>query len=256
MQIVVGSIASAIIIILMALLFLGRFGGRGPFSYLRTKSINDLPGNAERYSPENAEKLADSPLAGKSVFFLGSSVTYGASSKGVSFVEYMAKRDGLFYSKEAVGGTTLTNNGPDSYFSRLKEANKEENYDLFVCQLSTNDASKGMPLGEVFDTDTSTVCGAINVITDYARENWHCPVVFFTNARFDSEPYAKTVEKLHEIAKNKDIFVIDLFNDESFNDIPKTDRSLYMADTVHPTQAGYLLWWTPEMERQLYRLFQ
>ena len=27
---------------------------------------------------------------------------------------------------------------------------------------------------------------------------------------------------------------------------------LYMFDGIHPTQAGYLNWWTPKMEAYLY----
>lgn len=28
-----------------------------------------------------------------------------------------------------------------------------------------------------------------------------------------------------------------------------------MNDGVHPTKAGYLLWWTPAIQRQLYHMF-
>ena len=30
------------------------------------------------------------------------------------------------------------------------------------------------------------------------------------------------------------------------------EYEVYMADPVHPTQAGYLEWWTPKMEEYLY----
>ena len=39
-----------------------------------------LPGNAEQYHLENVEPLADSPLKGKTICFLGSSVTNGSAS--------------------------------------------------------------------------------------------------------------------------------------------------------------------------------
>ena len=32
------------------------------------------------------------------------------------------------------------------------------------------------------------------------------------------------------------------------NAVGAEDYALYMADGIHPTQAGYLLWWTPKFE--------
>lgn len=39
------------------------------------------PGNAQEYSIENVERLDDSPIKGKKILFLGSSVTAGASAQ-------------------------------------------------------------------------------------------------------------------------------------------------------------------------------
>ena len=68
--------------------------------------MEELRGNAQRYEPENVKRLPDIGLTGKTICYLGSSVTYGAAAKGVSFVEYIAKRNGNEYTKEAVSGTT------------------------------------------------------------------------------------------------------------------------------------------------------
>ena len=35
------------------------------------------------------------------------------------------------------------------------------------------------------------------------------------------------------------------------NNITDEQKSLYMADSIHPTQAGYLEWWTPVFENKL-----
>ena len=58
---------------------------------------------------------------GEKIIFLGSSVTYGASAKGVSFEDYIGKRNQAEVVKEAVSGTTLVDNGANSYISRLKK---------------------------------------------------------------------------------------------------------------------------------------
>jgi lysophospholipase L1-like esterase len=81
---------------------------------------------------------------GKKIVFLGSSVTYGSAAGGVSFADIICERNGYEMIKEAVSGTTLVDEDGSSYVSRLKRI-EEENVDLFICQLSTNDATKGYP---------------------------------------------------------------------------------------------------------------
>ncbi len=245
------------IVIVAALLWIAFCGYQwswGPFHQLHDVKTGRLAGNAIEYAPENVTSLSESPLSGRHIIFLGSSVTYGAAAKGVSFVEYIAARNGCTVTKEAVSGTTLTDNGPNSYVARLKTI-RDAKADLFVCQLSTNDASQKKRLGSIangFDPgtfDTKTVAGAIEWIIAYARDKWNCPVVFYTNPRYDSKAYADMQELLTGIAEKWDIDVIDFWADETFNTITPEQRSLYMADPIHPTQAGYRDWWTPYMEK-------
>ena len=198
---------------------------------------------------------SDNPLNGKHIVFLGSSVTYGAASNGVSFVDFLAEKMGCRVTKEAVSGTTLVDDAPDSYICRMKKLNPEMKVDLFVCQLSTNDATQMKDLGETcrtYDMDdfnTLTVAGAIEYIIAYARKTWKCPVAFYTSPRYDSARYAAMVGLLQTIRRKWDIALIDLWNDSIFNDITAGQRSRYMADPIHPTREGYLEWWTPYFKR-------
>ena len=166
-------------------------------------------------------------------------------------------RNGCTMVKEAVSGTTLVDLGSSSYISRMKTIDASVHADLFVCQLSTNDATKNLPLGEVSDSrqlsdfDTSTVAGAIEYIIAYASSTWNCPVVFYTNPVYDSTSYQNMVSLLLQIQKKWKIGVIDLWNDAAFNTITDSQKKLYMADPIHPTKAGYLLWWTPYIEAEL-----
>ena len=195
-------------------------------------------------------------LEGKKLIFLGSSVTYGHASNGVSFVEDIAARNGCTARKEAVSGTTLVDDREDSYIARMKQID-DPTADLFVCQLSTNDASKGKALGTVSvgfeekDFDTSTVAGAIEYIIAYARKKWNCHVAFYTNPKFDSEAYAVMVSLLYAIQKKWKIAIIDMWSDGNFNNITAEQRARYMADPVHPTRSGYLEWFTPYFENSL-----
>ncbi len=214
-------------------------------------------GNSAEYSVEATPTLTDSLLAGKTVIFLGSSVTYGSASRGESFVEFLEKRDGIIPIKEAVSGTTLVDNGSDSYIARMKTIDKSVKADAFVCQLSTNDATKKLPLGEISasfditDFDTSTVAGSVEYVIAYARETWSCPVVFYTGTRYDSERYGEMVSLLLDICTKWNVTVIDLWNNDELNGIPAEQYKTYMANGIHPTRAGYRDWWLPEFEKAL-----
>ncbi len=222
-------------------------------------------GNRKEYSVANTDVIDDSPLEGKTIIFLGSSVTYGSNARGESFVDFLVKRDGITAVKEAVSGTLLVDQksrGKESYISRMKTIDPGIQADAFVCQLSTNDATKDKELGtvsdgtELDDFDTQTVAGAIEYIIVYARETWNCPVIFFTGTKYDSENYGLMVELLLQIQEKWDIGVIDLWNDEEMNAVSESDYDLYMVNGIHPSRAGYREWWTPVFEEYLYDYLQ
>lgn len=96
------------------------------------------------------------------MLFLGSSVTYGSTPPGVSFVDIIQEDYGAVCIKEAVSGTTLADINENSYVARLKTVCKDTKLDLFVCQLSTNDAAQKIPLKQVKE--------AICFILDYVEK--------------------------------------------------------------------------------------
>lgn len=249
-------LVALIAIIAVWIAFCGYQWSWGPFVKLHDYKTASLAGNAEQYALDTAEVKENSPLKDKNIIFLGSSVTYGASSMGVSFADYIGAKNDCTIIKEAVSGTTLVDEGVDSYIARLNKMDVQ-NADVFVCQLSTNDATQKKPLGEISnsvninDFDTKTVAGAIEYIIAYVKDKWDCPVVFYTNPKYDSENYQAMVNLLLEIQKKWNIEIIDMWNDADFNNITDKQKSLYMADSIHPTQAGYLEWWTPVFEEKL-----
>lgn len=230
----------------------------GPLKRLGKARLVRLPGNAEAYSFSHIKPMENSPLQGRTVLFLGSSVTNGKAALEQSIPEYFVARMGCKAIKEAVDGTTLTDCGNTSYIQRLlHNVRTDEPVDLLVCQLSTNDASQRKPLGviapntELDKFDTITVTGAMEYIIAYAKEIWDCPVVFYTNARYDSKEYAAMVLRTYELAHKWGIGVLDLWSDDGFNALSEAERTLYMQDHIHPVKAGYRNWWGPELERQL-----
>jgi lysophospholipase L1-like esterase len=247
-----------IILSVLGMCYAGYSFAWGPFGFLDRVRLANIPGNADEYNMDSVEPLENSPLEGKKVLFLGSSVTFGSASLQQGIPEYFGVRFDCEYTKEAVSGTTLVDNGESSYVQRiLNNVDKNEHYDLVICQLSTNDATRGLPLGEISPSkelssfDTSTIIGAIEYIICYAKETWGCDVMFYTGSRYESDAYSKMVESIFDIKEKWGIGVIDLWSGDDFNSISDSNRAFYMNDDIHPTKAGYRDWWCPEMERQI-----
>ncbi len=234
-------------------------------AFVRHKYIfyPNVEGNASQYSVEQTPVLPSSPLSGKTFFFLGSSVTLGAASKNESFVDFIRKRNSCICVKNAVSGTTLMDIGKESYIKRLSQFDTHIKVDAFVCQLSTNDIrfNGTDKFGSVSastdrkDFDVNTTIGAVEYIISYAKETWHCPVIFYTNSNFGDKKYELLINELYKVKSKSNIEIIDLYNDKKLNSISSDSLKLYMApDLVHPYKAGYKLWWTPVFEKCLYEI--
>ena len=210
--------------------------------------------------PAQEEAVADDPLSGKTILWIGSSVTYGAQSTGhysmVDAVEDL--HPAAVCEKYAISATTLVNDSESSYVNRLKLIPKDRHADLVVVQLSTNDATTGKPFGEVGesfdlkDFDDTTIAGAIETIIAYARDTFGCPVVFYTGTFCDKENYPEMVQLLHGIEAKWGIGVIDMFNNEEMTALYRTPQyEAWMGDEVHPHRSGYVEWWTPVIDAYL-----
>ena len=179
-------------------------------------------------------------LKGKNILFLGSSVTYGSAAGGVSFADTMAEICEFNYVKEAVSGTTLADINEKSYVSRLRNINKNNRFDLFICQLSTNDAAHNRNI------DFQQTEDAIRYILSYVKETFGCPIVFYTGTRFENKKYLDMINLLYRLKNEYDFYILDLYNSDDMNAISVQDYKRYMADSIHPNAVGYREWWTPK----------
>lgn len=224
------------------------------------KNMFKYAGNLPQFDPANYDADPDSPLKGLNIIQLGSSVTEGTGSdEGISFVEYIAQMTGSTYIKEAEPGTTMSNYAPlgdTSYIYRMEhEIDPEVQADLFLCQLSTNDASKRVEVGEVSDSDDpadfnlETVAGATEYIIHFVQDTWGCPVMFYTGTEYSNAAYGDMVDMLLTLQDKYEIGIIDMYHNLS------TDTPLYnqymSPDGIHPTKRGYAEWWAPYMIEQI-----
>lgn len=210
----------------------------------------ELAGNNEIYAVDNVQQIQESILSGKTVYWLGSSVTYGDASMGEAVPDYIAKRNGCTSIKEAVSGTTLmkSNWSKKTYVDRLLNGALTVNVkpDLFICQLSTNDMYYINMYGEpsaddVRDIDAFdryTTCGAIEYIIAYAKQTWDCDIAFYSNPYFEYKNYGygDLVKSMKIIAEKWGIEFWNMYEDTnmSFSQFDDAKLKLYMRlDSPH-----------------------
>lgn len=213
-------------------------------------------GNSDKYSVKNVNPLPSSPLKDKLIYFLGSSVTFGAASFQEAVPEFLAKRNGCNCLKEAVSGTTLADINDNSYVKRLAKLPVNKKPDAFILQLSTNDANiKQVEFGKITDDEnynTKTTLGAIEYIASFVQKNFACPMFIYFNPPYGRQRYDELVKEVKPLTEKWHINVIDLYSDPAYSTkLSPKEKILYMNDPIHPTKAGYLLKWTPLFEKRL-----
>ena len=238
------------------------------------------PGNADVFSIANCPTLKDSPIKGKTIYWLGSSITYGLCARSEATADFVAKHNGCTSVKEATSGTSLAKQDPSegmidyikgnlgidpsvediSYVTRVAYL-PGKNPDLFVLQMSTNDSNlQDYHIGTITDSfdmasfDISSTAGAIEYILAYVRDTWGCPVLLYTSPLLDTPNYLELVEASKVIAQKWNVALLDLNGDEEFNAKGRENLPLYMWDDLHPTRAGYELWWLPKFEEKIYSI--
>lgn len=220
-------------------------------------------GNRHCYNLEFVEREPVNQIDGLSIIYLGSSVMAGLEAGWLSFADYIGKRHDVNTLKVCRSGTTLADISSRSYIARLKLVEDGFKPDYIIVQLSTNDARRKVPLGVINDDwdmdryDTKTTTGAIEYLVTYVSQRFDCPVIFYTGTPYVSERYLQIVNRLFELQSKHDFEIIDMYNDAQFNALSAEERKLYLTDgDIHPTKAGYLLWWTPYIEEQLLAIIE
>lgn len=243
-------------------------------------------GNSEKYDPENLPLKTDSPIIGKELLWVGSSVFQGFGAGNTSPATIIDAMDGTISTIEIKGGTFIASIGANvpgssvdpssSYINRLRDNHNIEtdpHYDLVVVQLSTNDAKGACEIGEVgnsfTDFDETTTMGALQAIIVYAKETWGARTLVIGGSYFENEMtltggqdaglYQEMIEKCHQLDEKwgDDFSFLDLWHNDAMYEGVETGGELwrtYMSDAIHPTKRGYAEWWGPYIEAKLYEM--
>lgn len=172
-------------------------------------------------------------------------MTYGA---------IVAQRNNMEFVNYGIGGSTLQYiDGKHPFSDPSRYQSMDEDLDYLTIEFGWNDNAYGT-LGTITDSDNTTYYGAWNVVLPWLIEH-------YPNTKIGLiVPYGTTAEMreaVRLIAKKYCVGYMDmtgnpniplLYNREaSFNvdtNIQTLYRNRYLADGVHPNNAGYEAWAT------------
>ena len=198
------------------------------------------------------QQMSCHPLYGKTIYHLGSSISYGSNNGGVSFAEQIRDITGSKMVKETVSGTTLSMQKANSYAARWSNFTFNDSPDYLIIQLSTNDfTNAGITLGSVGTQkdgfDKNTTAGALEyIISETLKKSPNTKVVVYSCAVRDSwasghPNYSRFANiELMKLKEKWGILIVDLYSLEPL--LPNI-----MSDDIHPNKQGYALLFTPTM---------
>lgn len=199
-------------------------------------------------------------LKGKTVLFLGDSITEGAgaSSPEQGYVSVFQRLSGAHTVNYGIGGTRIAKQKSPSrcdvwdrdFIGRVDEMQPEA--DVVVVFGGTNDFGHGdAELGSFSSGSEDTFYGALHTLCQKLIGKYpKAEIVFLTPLHRISEdstvseiglqtcPLSSYVTAIQEIAGYYALPVLDLFRTSGLQ--PKVDkiRELYMPDGLHPSDAG------------------
>lgn len=239
--------------------------------YIGAKTTNVLTVDANKLANKNS--LATNNLYGKKLVFFGDSITANKGSWGDP--DTIRGKNNMRGGNYAVGGMIYTvlssSNDSNNIYLRMKAKVSEVTDSDYICfQGATNDAFRGVPLGEMSDENdfttelnTGNFAGAFEMACRFLRVNIpQAKLLYIVNLKI---PRNTNLKKYVEIAKkicNKySIKYLDLWNDSGLNPAIQSINDKYYSkdssvstehgDQTHPTPEGYKLHLNDKVEAAL-----
>ena len=205
-------------------------------------------------------------LTGKSIVFLGDSITEGTGTSDPAMVywQVVAKQTGAVCHGYGIGGTRIAKQRVpsqeprwDRYFaSRVCEMTPDA--DIVVVFGGTNDFGHGdAPLGMLSDRTEDSFFGALHMLLQklIAKYPFAQLVVMTPLHRLEeddnphqneqADPNGKTLEEyadaIDKVAAYYGVLVLDLFRTSGMQPRMPLLQERYMPDGLHPNDAGHAL---------------
>ncbi len=218
--------------------------------YMKMYNIT-LPGTVE----------STSPLSGKTMLFMGDSISFGAGDTispfrtGRAWAGRIADWTGAITTNAAVSGAKVSFlTGDDNWVYSQYIPYQNTKFDIIVMHGGGNDARYNRAVGTVSaskDEDTlkknqtSFVGGLEWIFYNVSKTNTEAKLFYIANHHLDGHDKgrASDMSEYFDAAKQAcekwGIIFIDLYNNKELNDKLETTTTKYLPDTLHPNAAGY-----------------
>lgn len=188
--------------------------------------------------------------AGKKWVAVGDSLTESNSRTDKNYHDYISEETGIEVANMGVSGSGYlkTNNQNTAFYQRMYLVDADA--DVVTIFGSGNDMSAGAQLGEVTDTTTTTICGAINVTLNRLLElnpmvnlGVITPTPWIGYKPGDNNLMEQYANAIVTICKNRGIPCLDLYHCSGLRPWEEKYRELaYSKDDgngVHPDETGH-----------------
>ena len=218
--------------------------------YMKMYNIT-LPGTVE----------STSPLNGKTMLFMGDSISFGAGDTispfrtGRAWAGRIADWTGAITTNAAVSGAKVSFlTGDDNWVYSQYIPYQNTKFDIIVMHGGGNDARYERPVGTLSEgkdeatlkkNQASFVGGLEWIFYNVSKTNTEAKLFYIANHHLDghSKGRAKDMSEYFDAAKQAcakwGIILIDLYNNKELNDKLDTKTTKYLPDTLHPNAAGY-----------------
>ncbi len=171
----------------------------------------------------------DLPLLGKTMYAFGDSVVYGHKYSKFSFPNYVAEKEGLYFTNEnkyAKNGASIVKNDSNWILTQIQNApDKAPDYVLFDGGI--NNAYEDTVLGTISDSkdiasfDDTTFAGAFEKTIATIYEKWPNTNIVYTAIHKTNSREAEIQQKLYElemqICEKWDVTVADIYSQDEID---------------------------------------
>ena len=217
------------------------------FSYTKTVALNDF---------------LDKQWNGKKWCAFGTSITDMHRTIGQDnlptgkYVQFLANNSGLILNNKGISGGTISNGGVQTTTGDILTnilATDVSDYDLITLEGFVNDFAASVPIGEITDTEKSTLCGAIYQAVTYFRSNSNaliCLITDSTGQQFTLSTGIADYRRTKQNSNNKvqldynqaiikmgqylGVPVIDAGGKSMVNE----NKAMYLSDHIHQSVLG------------------
>lgn len=197
------------------------------------------------YGAVKKEKiLPKSPFINKKWACIGDSWTDNRNANPEKrYFDFISEETGITPIMMGYSGSGYAKLGQFSFYNRAKQLPKDT--DVVTIFGSGNDLSSELPLGNITDNGTDTICGCINTtINNILSVNpiiqigiiSPCPWKDYKDTQEEWDNYCKALE---QIAKSRSIPYLDLIHCSGLRPWNDKARQLTFVDDVHPNEKGH-----------------